>query len=88
MSDLRIKFRKRDTPYGVTRETLKAIAEQLDVSEAEAIHLALALLAMEVLPGYERDDRPLSKDDLDFIRKLAQPMLPKGKLIRTRSLLS
>ena len=88
MSDLRIKFRKKDTPYGVTRETLKAMADQLDVSEAEAIHLALARLAMEVLPGYERDDRPLSKDDIDFIRKLAQPMLPKGKLIRTRSLLS
>lgn len=87
MSNLLLKFKARDTPYGVTRETLKAIADELDVSETMAIHLALSRLATEVLPAYEMDEGPLTKADLVRIRKMAQPMLPKGKVRSTRSLL-
>lgn len=87
MSNLLLKFKVKDTPYGVTRETLKAIAEEMDVSETLAIHLALSRLAKDVLPAYEMDDGPLAKGDLDRIRNVAQPMLAKGKVLRTRSLL-
>ena len=87
MSNLLLKFKAKDTPYGVTRETLKAIAKEMDVSETLAIHLALSRLAKDVLPAYETDDGPLSQSDLDHIRKVAQPMLAKGKVLSTRSLL-
>ncbi len=88
MNNLLLKFKVKDTPYGVTRETLKAIAEEIDVSETMAIHLALSRLAKDVLPAYEMDDGPLSKSDLARIRKVAQPKIDnKGKLLRSRSLL-
>lgn len=87
MSGLLLKFKVKDTPYGVTRETLKAIAEEMDVSETMVIHLALSRLAKDVLPAYEMDDAALSKSDLNHIRKVAQSMLPKGKVLSTRSLL-
>lgn len=87
MSNLLLKFKAKDTPYGVTRETLKAIAEEMDVSETLAIHLALSRLAKDVLPAYEMDDGSLAKGDLDRIRKVAQSMLAKGKVLSTRSLL-
>ena len=37
---LHLKFRKRDTQFGVTRETVKAMAERFDVSETEIVHMA------------------------------------------------
>lgn len=87
MSNLLLKFKSKDSPYGVTRETLKALAEEMDVSETMAVHLALSRLAKDVLPAYEADNGPLSKSDLDHIRKVAKPMLAKGKVLSTRSLL-
>lgn len=42
--------------------------------------------AKEVLPVYEADDGPLTADDIERIRNAAEPMLPKGKVISTRSL--
>jgi len=50
---LLLKFRLRDTKFGVTRETVKALAHALDVSETRAIHMALAQFAAHVLPAYE-----------------------------------
>lgn len=87
MSNLLLKFKSKDSPYGVTRETLKTMAEEMDVSETMAIHLALSRLARDVLPAYEADDGPLTASDLAHIRQVAQPMLPKGKGLNTRSLL-
>lgn len=87
VSNLLLKFKAKDSLYGVTRETLKAIAEEMDVSETGVIHLALSRLAKEVLPAYEMDNGPLTKRDIDHIRKVAQPMLAKGKVLRARSLL-
>ena len=85
MSNLLLKFKSKDSPYGVTRETLKAMAEEMDVSETMAVHLALSRLARDVLPAYEVDDGPLTASDLARIRKAAQPMLPKGKVRNKRS---
>ncbi|MDA8257732.1 MAG: hypothetical protein M0Z99_19235 [Betaproteobacteria bacterium] len=37
--------------------------------------------------GYPADDGPLSADDIAAIRKIAEPLLPKGKARRRRTLL-
>jgi hypothetical protein len=87
MSNLLLKFKSKDSPYGVTRETLKALANEMDVSETTVVHLAISRFAKEVLPSYEADDGQLKARDIDRIRKAAEPMLPKGKVINTRSLL-
>mgnify|MGYP001163044245 CR=1 FL=1 len=87
MSNLLLKFKSKDSPYGVTRETLKAVAEEMDVSETMAVHLALSRLARDVLPAYEADEGPLTASDLARIRQVARPMLPKGKVRSKRSLL-
>jgi len=87
MSNLLLKFKSRDSSYGVTRETLKALADEMDVSETTVVHLAISRFAREVLPAYEADDGSLTAADIKHIRKVAQPMLPKGKVLKTRSLL-
>ena len=87
MSNLLIKFKSKDSRYGVTRETLKALAEEMDVSETMVVHLAISRFAREVLPAYAMDDGPLTKGDIARIRNAAQAMLPKGKALHKRSLL-
>lgn len=87
MSNLLLKFKSRDSSYGVTRETLKALALEMDVSETTVVHLAISRFAREVLPAYEMDDGPLTAADIKRVRKAAQPMLPKGKVLNKRSLL-
>ena len=88
MSDkLLLKFRAKDTPYGVTRETLKAVSTELDMSETMVIHLALSRFAKEVLPAYEPDEGPLTPAYLAWLRKAARARLPKGKVISKKSLL-
>jgi hypothetical protein len=87
MGNLLLKFKLKDSPYGVTRETLKALADEMDVSETMVVHLAISRFAKEVLPAYEADDGQLTAGDIGRIRKAAKPMLPKGKVINTRSLL-
>lgn len=87
MGNLLLKFKTKDSPYGVTRETLKALADEMDVSETMVVHLAISRFAKEIFPNYQADDGQLKAGDLDRIRKAAEPMLPKGKAIATRSLL-
>jgi len=87
MSDsLLLKFRAKSTPYGVTRETLKALATELDTTETMVIHLAISQFAKEVLPTYEADDGPLSPSYMAWLKKTAQAQLPKGKVISKKSL--
>lgn len=83
---LLLKFRARDTQFGVTRETVKAMAERFDVSETEVVHMALSRLAKEELPAYEDDDGPLTARDLKALRRVADPALPKGRMVVKRSL--
>lgn len=88
MSDeLLLKFRARSTTFGVTRETLKALAAELDLSETMVIHLAVARFASEVLPAYEADEGPLPPSYVAWLRKSAEARLPKGKVISKKSLL-
>lgn len=83
---LLVKFRAKDIQYGVTRNTLKAMAEALNVSETRVIHLALSRFATEVLPAYEPDDGPLTLHAVAAIRRYASKSLPKGRLLSRQDL--
>lgn len=64
-----LSYRPADTIAGVTRETVKRLAEQLGFNETQTVHYALARLAKEVLPKYEQDDGPLTEKQLNTIRR-------------------
>jgi len=83
---LLLKFKSRDTTAGVTRRTLKVVAESLGLSETMVVHHALAALAKDVLPAYEMDDGPLSKKDIAWVQSAANEKLPKGELVSFKSL--
>jgi hypothetical protein len=85
-ASLLLKFRRRDTQFGVTRETVKAIAERFDVSETEVVHMALSRLAKEELPAYETDEGPLTAQDVKALRKIAAAALPMGRILKKQSL--
>ncbi len=83
---LLLKFRGKDSAYGVRRKTLKALAEELHVSETMAIHLAISRFASEVLPAYEADEGPLTSEYLAWLRRTAKERSPKGSVLRKQSL--
>lgn len=85
-SSLLLKFRTRNTQFGVTRQTVKAMAARFDLSETEVVHMALSRMAKEELPAYEADDGPLSARDIKALRKIADAALPKGRIVRKQSL--
>lgn len=85
-SSLLVKFRERDTAFGVTRDTVKSMAAFFGVSETEIIHLALSRMAKQELPGYEQDDGPLTAQDLRHLRKIAKAALPTGDVVSEQSL--
>ena len=87
MSEFLIKFKSRDSQYGVTRKTLKDLAAELGLTETTVIHIALSRFAQEMLPHYEMDEGPLSDRETERIRKIARAMMPKGELISSKSLL-
>lgn len=62
---LLLKFQSRDTPFGVTRATVRAIAKELGINEMQVIHMALSRFATDVLA----------------LRKDAAKRLPKGKVV-------
>ena len=83
---LLIKFRSKDTQFGVTRTTVKAIAKELDVNETQVIHMALSKFATDVLPAYAPDDGPLTAKQVLALRKEAAKHLPKGKPLSRETL--
>ena len=85
-SSLLLKFRARDTQFGVTRQTVKAMAARFDLSETEIVHMALSRMAKEELPAYEADDGPLSARDFKALGKIAGAALPKGRVVKKQSL--
>lgn len=84
--NLLVKFRSKDTQFGVTRSTVKALATELDVSETQVIHMALSKFADDVLPGYELDDGPLTAKQITALRNDAARHLPKGKVLARQDL--
>lgn len=85
---LLLKFRPTDSVVGVTRKTVKAMATRLGVPETQVVHLALAKLAVETLPGYESDDGPLTARQLAAVKADAAKHLPKGRVLSEESLFS
>ncbi len=85
-SSLLLKFRSRDTQFGVTRETVKAMAERFDLSETEVVHMALSRLAKDELPAYEADEGPLAARELRALQKIADAALPKGRIVTKQTL--
>ena len=83
---LLLKFRAKETPFGVTRSTVTSLATELGVTETQVIHMALSKFASDVLPAYEPDDGPLTSEQLSAIRKDAAKHLPKGKAISREDL--
>ena len=75
------RYRKVDSASGVTRKTVKRLAERLGVDETQAIHRALRDLAVKVLPQYEQDDGPVSAAQVRQIKK----RVPQGTKRSLRS---
>ena len=84
--NLLVKFRSKDTQFGVTRGTVKALAKELDVNETQVIHMALSKFATDVLPAYAPDDVPLTAKQVRALRKDATKHLPKGKVVSREAL--
>lgn len=84
--NLLVKFRSKDSQFGVTRKTVKALAKELDVNETQAIHMALSKFAAEVLPAYAPDDGPLTARQIAALRKDAEKHMPKGKTLSKETL--
>ena len=69
-SGILLRYRDKDTAYGVTRKTTTRLAQTLGLSETQVVHVALASLARQTLPQYEPDDGPLTDEQMAAIRKL------------------
>jgi hypothetical protein len=82
VAQIPFRYRREDTATGVTRTTAQRLAEAMGVDETQVIHLALRELALKVLPQYEADDGPLTRDQLRQIKKSAPKT--KGETVRSR----
>jgi hypothetical protein len=76
-----LRYRDRDTAYGVTRKTTTKLATTLGLSETQVVHVALAKLARQTLPRYELDDGPLTKEQIEAIERLQPP--GRSKVIKS-----
>jgi hypothetical protein len=81
-SGILLRYRDKDTAYGVTRKTTTRLADTLGLSETQVVHVALANLARQTLPRYELDDGPLTQAQMDAIDRLQPP----GRMKVTKSL--
>ena len=86
--NLLLKFRAKDTAYGLTRTTLRSLAEELDVTETQVIHIALSKFAADVLPAYAPDNGALSPKQMTALRKDAAKRMPSGKTLERQALFS
>lgn len=80
-NSLLVKFQFKDTPFGVTRATVSAIAKELGINETQVVHIALSRFATDVLPAYAPDDAPLTAKQVLTLRQDAAKRLPKGKVL-------
>ena len=80
-SGILLRYRDKDTAYGVTRKTTTRLAGTLGLSETQVVHVALANLARQTLPRYELDDGPLTQAQMDAIDRLQPP--GRSKVIKS-----
>ena len=71
-----LRYRDKDSAFGVSRDTALKLADTLGVSETQVVHVALARLARQTLPRYEIDNGPLTDEQMDEIRRLQ----PSGRM--------
>ncbi|MEO8145372.1 MAG: hypothetical protein ABI654_14270 [Betaproteobacteria bacterium] len=76
-----LRYRDKDTPYGVTRGTTTRLADTLGLSETQVVHVALARLARQTLPRYELDNGPLTEAQKDAVDRLQPP--GRGKVTKS-----
>jgi ABC-type protease/lipase transport system fused ATPase/permease subunit len=69
---LLVRFRDRDSKEGITRDTMKKIADALDLSETAAVHRALAEFAQRYVAQYPRDDAPLTAGERQRIAEIVE----------------
>ncbi|HEY8069932.1 MAG TPA: hypothetical protein VIF38_13705 [Burkholderiales bacterium] len=69
-SGILLRYRDKDTAYGVTRKTTTRLADTLGLSETQVVHVALANLARQTLPRYEADNGPLTDEQYAVIERL------------------
>ncbi len=62
------RYRNEDSPNGVTRKTVKRMAEFLGIPETQTIHKALYEMSTKILPQYEKDDGALTDEQITKIR--------------------
>lgn len=63
-----LRLRKKDTPTGVSNITIESLMELTGLTKTEVAHLALRQMADKYLPRYEKDDGPLTAQQIDAIR--------------------
>ncbi|MGH8676552.1 MAG: hypothetical protein ACREVG_19865, partial [Burkholderiales bacterium] len=68
-SGILLRYRDKDTAYGVTRKTTTRLARVFGLSETQLVHVALANLARQTLPRYEADNGPLTERQMEEIRR-------------------
>jgi hypothetical protein len=66
-----LKFKRKDSPLGVQKATVKQMANLLGFNETDVVHYALSKLAKEIIPAYELDDGALTESEIKKIRMLA-----------------
>jgi hypothetical protein len=81
-SNVRLRYRDRDTPFAVCRKTATRLYDELGLTETQVIHLALAELAAKHLAQYPRDDGAVGAKVLSAIRK----RVPQRKMAVTQRL--
>jgi hypothetical protein len=80
---LLVKFRPKDSRFGVSRKTVKKMADMLGLTETETTLLALANMRDTMIPAYPADEGPLTERQMAAIRKLS----PQTGYRPTRSLI-
>nr|WP_315204540.1 hypothetical protein [uncultured Albidiferax sp.] len=85
-TSLLVKFRSVNSQFGVTRATVQALANEMDTTETQVIHMALSRLASDVLPAYEADDGPLTAVQLGAVKRRAKKLLPSGEVLSSQAL--
>ena len=70
-SQILLAFKQQDTPTGVTRETVKQMAEATGLNETALMYMGRAKRAQDAVPEYGRDDGPLTSGQTKALQQEA-----------------
>lgn len=80
------RMRGREQAHARTKASLEQMLASFDSKRNSGEAMPLPPVGSEVLPIYPTDGGQLTPSELVSIRETAQPLLPKGKVIRRRSI--